>query len=157
MSFNLTRKTDYALVALAALAEEADGDAEALSARQIAETHRLPASLLMNVLKQLHRAGILCSRRGAGGGYSLCREPEQISLLEVIEAIEGPVKVALCCEEEPDNGQAPCSACSVEESCPIKTPMQRFDEMVRSFLAGVSLVSLIQDPKQISASLEVRS
>ncbi len=156
MSFSLTRKTDYALVALAALAEEADGAARALSARQLAQTHQLPASMLMNVLKELHRADILCSRRGAGGGYSLCRMPDEISLLEVIEAIEGPVKVALCCEDEPASDE-PCAACGVMEQCPIKTPMQRFDEMVREFLGNVKLASLIQqDHKVILASMGVR-
>jgi len=145
MSFSLTRKTDYALVALAALAEAADGDDGSLSARQIAEAYHLPASMLMNVLKDLHRAGLLESRRGAGGGYSLTRPPAEIAARSVIEAIEGPVKVALCCEDEPATDDAPCAACSVQPRCPIVTPMQRFNELVLRFLDQLTLEDLISD------------
>ncbi len=129
MSFSLTRKTDYAFVALAVLAEEAAGEGRALSARQIAEAHHLPASLLMNVLKDLQRAKVVCARRGAGGGYILCHDPALVPIRSVIEAIEGPVKVALCCEDESsletENGKEPCAACRSQIKCPIVTPMQR--------------------------------
>jgi len=152
MSFGLTRKTDYALVALARLAEEPAG--EPLSARQIAEQFNLPTSLLMNVLKDLHRAEIIRSRRGAGGGYSLSHEPEQISLLRIIEAIEGPVQVALCCDDheahaDEDDDEA-CVACSVMEKCPIVTPMQRFDELLQTFLQRVTLRDLITNEMTVS-------
>lgn len=60
----MTRKTDYALVALATLAREHDGEGRALSARQLAEQHELPLPLLMNALKELHRAEVIASRRG---------------------------------------------------------------------------------------------
>jgi len=149
MSFTLTRKTDYALVALAALADEATGDdPQPLSARQIAEAYDLPLSLLSNVLKDLHRGEVICSRRGAGGGYLLCREPRQISLLTVVEAIEGPVKMAVCCDEEPaaDTQQATSDedcTCRVAEKCPITTPMQRFNDMVHTFLQRITLDDLI--------------
>jgi Rrf2 family protein len=153
MSFNLTRKTDYALVALSGLAEEAAGEGQARSARELAESYGLPASMLMNVLKELHRADILCSRRGVSGGYTLCRKSEEISLLEIIEAIEGPVKVAMCCDDEP-NATEPCVACGVESRCPIVTPMQRFDDMVRQFLQGVKLADLIgQDHKAVLSQI----
>src|SRR5437868_13882594 len=99
MSFSLTRKTDYALIALTRLAEEAAGKQQPLSARQIAEQYGLPLPLLMNVLKELHKAEIVCSRRGSSGGYMLCcHDPAEITMLQIIEALEGQVKVALCCE-----------------------------------------------------------
>lgn len=146
MSFSLTRKTDYGLVALATLAAEAAGAGQPLSARQIAEAYNLPLPLLMNVLKDLHRAGIVCSRRGASGGYHLCKDPGKISLLSIIEAIEGPVHAAVCCSEEEIAGGEPCTACRVQPQCPITTPMQRLDERVREFLTGLSLRDVLADP-----------
>lgn len=147
MSFSLTRKTDYALVALAALAEQGeDGQRHPLSAREIAERYKLPLPLLMNVLKDLHRAKIVCSRRGASGGYILCHDPAQVTMLQIIEANEGPVRVALCCDdEEEEAGKEPCAACRVILACPIATPMQRFDDMVRGFLSQVTLKDLMQN------------
>ena len=156
MSFSLTRKTDYALVALAALAERADTAGGPMSARQIADTYDLPAALLTNALKDLLKAGIVCSRRGAGGGYLLCRDPERISLLRVVEALEGPVKVALCCEDESHeaDGGEPCIACRVLEKCPIVLPMQRLDDLVHEFLSQVKLKDLITTETTVSMTLE---
>lgn len=152
MSFSLTRKTDYALVALTALAEFGeDGQRPTLSARQIAQRFDLPLALLMNVLKDLHKAGLVCSRRGAGGGYMLCHDPSEVSMLQIIEANEGPVRVALCCEDESaaqeerehTHEQEPCVACRVLAKCPIQSPMQQFDDLVRAFLGSVTLQDLI--------------
>lgn len=141
MSLTLTRKTDYALVALAALAEQQQEEGEPLSARQIAERHQLPLPLLMNLLKDLHKGKILCSRRGPSGGYLLCHDPGDVHLLDVIEAIEGTVKVALCCDE--DNTDDACTACQVMAACPIVKPMQRFNDMLRGFLDKITLADLI--------------
>ncbi|MHC4994268.1 MAG: RrF2 family transcriptional regulator [Planctomycetota bacterium] len=154
ISFNLTRKTDYALVALSALAEAAGDDVPPMSAREISEKHSLPLPLLMNVLKDLHKADLVTSRRGAGGGYLLTRTPGSISLLQIVEATEGPVSVAVCCdEEEPE----PCTPCRVEDNCPIVTPMQRFNDMVNTFLASITLNDLIkQDPSQRMVQLGVQ-
>ncbi len=152
MSFSLTRKTDYALVALARLAEDANAERTPLSARDIAERHHLPLPLLMNVLKDLHRADIVCSRRGAGGGYHLCKDPRKISLLQIIEAIEGSVQVALCCGDEEATGKEPCAACSVSPTCPITTPMHRFNNLVRGFLSQVSLRDIMNDENYVTLS-----
>src|ERR1051325_1139837 len=113
MSFSLTRKTDYALVALSRLADEAAGGKQPLSARQIAQQFNLPLPLLMNVLKDLHRAEIVCSRRGQTGGYMLCcHDPADVTMLQVIEALEGRVSVAVCCEDEVAGAtREPCVAC----------------------------------------------
>ena len=150
MSFSLTRKTDYALVALARLADEAGGAQKPLSARQIAEQYGLPLPLLMNVLKELHKANIVCSRRGPSGGYMLCcHDPAEVTMLQIIEALEGPVKVALCCEDEESPGDEPCVACRVLARCPNVTPMQKFNDLVRAFLSQVTLKDLIQGPRTL--------
>ena len=152
MSFSFTRKTDYALVALARLADEAAGHRQPLSARQIAQEFNLPLPLLMNVLKELHRAEIVCSRRGSEGGYMLCcHDPSQVTMLQIIEALEGPVKVAVCCDDEPAPGMAaerePCAACRAIDKCPNVAPMQRFNDEVRRFLSSISLKDLLSAPQ----------
>ena len=141
MSFGLNRKTDYSLVALAALGQEKLAGEGPLSARQISARHDLPLPLLMNALKELHRAGVICSRRGVGGGYYLDREPEEITLKDVIEALEGPVCVTLCSDDHPhDHAGNPCQLVCF---CPISNPMKRFNGMLNDFLAKVTLQNLI--------------
>lgn len=141
--FGFTRKTDYALVALAALAQQhRTAAAGPTSARQLAEAYSLPLPLLMQVLKDLHRAGILSSTRGAGGGYDLAAGPDQISLMSVIEAIEGPLRVAACCDDEPES--EPCVACNLTERCPITLAVQRINDAMIDFLGKITIRDLIE-------------
>lgn len=143
MSFTLNRKTDYALVALAALAREAQGAKQPLSARELAEQYDLPVHLLSNVLKELHQARIVCSKRGAAGGYSLCHDPAGISMLQIIEAMEGPVTAAECCQPS-----EPCVPCRAQSSCPICSPMRQFNDRLFIFLKGISLADLMAPLKE---------
>ena len=144
MSFSLTRKTDYALVALAALAREHESASEPLSARHIAEAHDLPLHLLMNAMKDLHKAGLVSSRRGAGGGYYLAILPSRITIRQIIEALEGPLVVALCCDDHstpprPDDEKA---GCQIIANCPIHDPMQRLNHLLNEFLDSITLDDL---------------
>lgn len=149
MSFSLTRKTDYALVALATLVRESMAGEGPLSARQISERHELPLPILMNALKELHRAKLIDSRRGAGGGYFLTKDPNNISIRDVIEAIEGPVTVTLCAEDEEDE-QSHCNTCQIAVGCPISDPMQKLNLMMVAFLSKISLKSLIANEETLA-------
>lgn len=140
-----TRRTDYALVALATLADAAGGS---LSARQISERHGVPLSLLMNVLKDLVGIGLVTSTRGARGGYALARAPEGISVQDVVTATEGPVRVAACCGEEEET---PCSDCRVVITCPVSHSLRRLNDRINDFLGGVTLADLIRDGRDSSA------
>ncbi len=91
-----SRKTDYALVAMAELAIE---PGTCRSATSLAEATDAPAPLLKNILKSLAQAGLLRAERGPLGGYLLGRPPEAMSVLDVVEAVEGPVALARCCGE----------------------------------------------------------
>ena len=148
MAFNLTRKTDYALVTLSVLAVEAASGGGLLSARRIAAEQDLPLPLLMNLLKDLNRAGIIQSQRGAAGGYRLARAPDQIGLLQVIEALEGPVHIAECCPHSRRHGAGRPASCRVGPECPILLPMQRLDQKVREFLAHLTLHELVGDMEE---------
>ncbi len=140
----LTRKTDYAFVALARLAEAHGLDGRALSARQIADEYDLPAPLLMNVMKDLQRAGVVASTRGARGGYLLAADPDEIPLSDVIEAIEGPIAlVPCCCESAGDNGNG--QKCGLESRCPVSGPIHRLQQRLAEFFQSVSLGDLLKE------------
>jgi len=144
MSFSFTRKTDYALVGLASLAEAEAAADPTVSARQIAEEYDLPLPLLMNVMKDLNRAGLVDSRRGAGGGYVLAMPADKITIAQVIDAIEGPVALTACCDERADEEEH-CLGCRLTERCPITGAMQRFNDLVVKFLHRMTLAEMMQD------------
>lgn len=136
-----TRKTDYALIALASLAQEADREAPApLSARAIAARYSVPLPVLMNVLKDLSGADLIRSTRGVKGGYVLARPSRHITVHDVVEAIQGRPALTMCCDE----GEAePCQACSVETRCPVTHSVRHLSERINLFLREVSLADLL--------------
>lgn len=119
-----SRKTDYALVAMAELATEPGC---CRSATSLAEATDAPAALLKNILKSLAQAGLLRAERGPLGGYRLGREPDALSVLEVVEAVEGPVALARCCGE----GETP-----ERDEC-VHSPRCRVQHAMRLMHAGM--------------------
>lgn len=107
----LSRKADYALRAVAYIAQVKKGDLASIG--RIAKARAIPREFLAKILKELTRAGILVSYQGVTGGYRLARAAKEISFLEVIEAMEGPVRVNLCVDGRH------CE-CSNEKSCEIR-------------------------------------
>lgn len=93
MRLELTKRGDYAVRAMIALAR---GDGERLSARRIADAMEIPVRFLPQVLGDLQRAGLVAAAPGRSGGYRLARAAEGISLLEVIEAVEGESRRRSC-------------------------------------------------------------
>lgn len=128
-----SRRIDYALVALAHLARA--GDRIPISAKEIADAYRLPRPLLSNIMKHLCREGIVTSVRGVRGGYRLERPASEITLGDLVEALDGPVRLTLCASTV----GAPCA---IEGSCPVRTPIRRFHETIGEVLAGVTLADL---------------
>jgi len=142
--FGFTRKTDYALVALAGLAEEPARSDGPQSARVISERFGVPLPLLMNVLKDLVGGGLVQSTRGAKGGYSLARPAAGISVHDVVSAIEGPVSVTVCCD--PVEAEAePCQECGVEVRCPITHSVRRLNDRIQEYLRVVTLEHLMEE------------
>src|SRR5262245_7174933 len=141
---SFTRKTDYALVALARLAEQAGpengGDQEVLSARKIGNQYGIPLPVLMNILKDLVKGGLVRSARGAQGGYSLAKSPQDITVAHVIESIEGPVKFLPCCEE--DEALA-CRECRLHPRCPITDSVRTLNGYLNEYLNRITLADLV--------------
>lgn len=139
---SLTRKTDYALVALARLASQKAAGGSALSARCIADEYGLPRQLLMSLLKSLHRAGLVESTRGVRGGYDLARPSHRISVAEVVEAIEGPARLTPCCADE-EPGEA-CTMCAITEKCPITGAIRELNGQIAEYLRTVTIDTLMK-------------
>lgn len=137
----LSKKTDYALIALAHLASRPGRTA---SARQIAAERELPAALLMNILKDLHRAGIISSSRGTHGGYQLDVDPSALSMHDLVLALEGPVRLVSCapdeCEHETPEEE---EACRVNGKCAVQAPLQALHFRLVRFLQNFTLADVL--------------
>ena len=145
----LTRKTDYALVALAGLAHRG-GDAA--SARDLADELHLPLPVLRNILKVLATRGLLTSSRGPSGGYRLARLPREISLADIVGAIEGPVQLVTCC---PPGDDGAGHVCQLEESCLIKINVGRVHDRLIGFLNEVTLDQIAPDAAVATGTITV--
>jgi Rrf2 family protein len=135
---SITKKTGYGLIAMAYLARL--GEAELASARQIAERFGVPMSLLMNVLKELAAAGYVESVRGAHGGYRLAEDPGEISLADLVTAVEGPIRLAECLRGKGRDKMI----CNVVDRCPIADPIHRVQRMLSDFLKNVTLAEIAE-------------
>jgi len=128
----ISRETDYAILLLVHLARRPPG--RVVTAREIADHTGISRPMVSKILKALARGGLLHSHRGARGGYSLPRSPEEISIAEVIEAIEGPIAITECSGEE--------GSCTLEAGCPVRVNWRDISAVIRSALAGVPLARM---------------
>lgn len=124
--------TDYAVVLATHLAATRGPHA----ARDLAVQTQIPEPTTSKVLKQLGRAGVVASQRGAKGGYTLARPPQQIGIHEVIEAIEGPIAVTECSDETAD------SLCEYETNCGVRANWQRINVAVHQALSVITLADM---------------
>jgi Rrf2 family protein len=132
----LSKKADYALIAMRHLAASEPGISA--SAREIAENYAIPAELLAKVLQRLVRARLLLSVQGTRGGYKLGRPAAQMSVADVIQAIDGPVAVTAC---SPTN-----HTCEQFDHCEIRDPLWKIKARIVDALATVSLAELAAPP-----------
>ena len=142
-----TKKTGYALVAMAHLAHAGEG--VLASAREIAETFGVPMSLLTNVLKELASHGYVESVRGAHGGYRLAIDVGDTTLADLVEALEGPVRLAECVADGAAGGEA-CT-CEVMARCPVTDPFHRVQRRLNDFLKKISLAEIVE-PSALTAA-----
>jgi FeS assembly SUF system regulator len=137
----LAKLTDYGLLLMTTMARKNANSVH--NARDLAEITRLPLPTATKVLKQLLQSGLLTSHRGINGGYTLAKDPTEISLEEIIAAIEGPIALTECSTDV-------TGLCDLEPSCPIKANQRVISEVVRGALQKVTLTDLMQ-PMQLTA------
>ena len=132
----LTKKADYGLISLRHLACAATGGRSA-SAKDIADAYRIPLPLLSKVLQTLVRTGLLVSEQGTHGGYRLSRPATEITALEVIRAIDGPIILTHCFTEHESPGE-----CDQSELCPVREPLRKVHEGILKLLSGITIADL---------------
>ena len=130
----ITRQSDYGIVLMTLFARgDTDEDVgRVLSARDMAEDTNLPLPTVSKILKALTRSGILASTRGVKGGYAVTRGMNDISVADVIEAVEGPIAMTDCVE---DTGRD----CIIKDTCPCTDNWQRVNSAVRGALAAIPI------------------
>jgi len=126
---HITRKGDYAIRGMVYLAGRPSGEFSLLG--DIAAGVDVPRALLAKIFQQFNKVGLVSSARGAGGGFTLGRPAERISLLEIVEAVEGPIQLNRCLLAE--------GVCGRDSVCTIHPVWREVQESMRSVLGGVSL------------------
>jgi Rrf2 family protein len=130
----LRRNTDYALRMVVNLAvHHGDG---ALSTRALAEQGDVSYQLACKLMQKLHAAGIVESDMGAKGGFRLRRGPSEIAIVEVIEAVQGPLRWNRCLLGD--------GACERQDSCPIRSRMVELQQRTEEYLGSVMLDDLVR-------------
>ena len=128
----LSKKTDYALIALKDLAAGPD-DAPS-SARDIAARYNVPVELMAKVLQRLVRHGLLASHHGKRGGYHLARPAGLISVADVIQAVDGPVMVTACSDID--------ESCEQYSTCNVRDPLWRLKNRIVRALSEFTIEEL---------------
>ena len=128
----LSHLADYAVVLMTAAARREAGDR--LSATELSGETGVPLPTTQKLMGQLAGAGLLSSSRGAAGGFSLSRPATEISLADIVEAVEGPIAMTVCSEGRTD--------CALDAHCRVKPHMGLVGNAVRGALGAVSLVEL---------------
>lgn len=145
----ITRACEYGMLGLIALARRPLGDVVMLDT--LAQEEGIPASFLGKIFQSLSRAGLVRSARGTGGGFSLSRPSEEITVLEVMEAIEGPIAFQRCLEPESDCGhRGGCALCGLFTEAQERVK----DVFGQTTVAGLSRrhLSFVAHQKQTGAS-----
>jgi FeS assembly SUF system regulator len=131
----LSKKSDYALIAVRYLATHSA--AQSHSAADIAKAYCISAPLLAKVLQRLAKHGLVTARHGASGGYQLARHPNDISALEVINAVDGPLMITSCITSHGN--------CDQSMNCTVREPLRRVNESIVQVLRAVTISQMTEE------------
>lgn len=140
---SLSKMADYGTVVLTTMIREPH---RSRSAAEIAAALHVPAPTVSKVLKMLARAGLVVSLRGAKGGYLLSRPATEISLADIVQAMDGPIAMTAC--------SATSGLCPQESGCVVRSNWQRINHAVLGALKGFTLDQMIEpvgQPVNVSA------
>ncbi len=128
----IRRNTDYALRAMAHLAK--NYSTESISTRVIAERQEISYQLACKLMQKMNEAGLVSSFMGPKGGFILSKDPSKINLLEIIQAVQGPLSVNKCLAEE--------DKCPRKDRCPLTGKMKDLQDYIVKFLSDLTLGDL---------------
>jgi Rrf2 family protein len=140
----IRRDTDAALRMLVGLATR---PGETVSASQLARQSEVPKSFALKILGQLAVAGILSARQGRGGGFRLAHELRDVSMLRVVEAVQGPPWLNRCMAGE--------GLCAREDGCPVSAKLRAIQKQLDRLLGETTLADIV--PRKAKAALKRRS
>ncbi len=138
----LSTRARYALRAMLELSLHGDGR---MLLRDIAEQQDLPPKYLEQLAIPLRHAGLIEAQRGSSGGYLLARPPEEITILQVVEAVEGPLDVAKCVVR--------ATVCSRANTCAARGVWVKLSRHVRGFLGEVTLANVREEQVALDAGI----
>ncbi len=133
----IRRNTDYAIRALVYLGLHPDME---VTAGEIAEKQEIPLEYLQKILQRLSRGGVVLSHRGAYGGFTLAREPQEIDVLDIVEVMQGKLAVNKCFLEKKPCPRAP--------KCAIKGNWLQLEEKIAGFLSSITLQDLVEQVRE---------
>jgi FeS assembly SUF system regulator len=141
----MTKQSDYGLVLLTHFARHED---ELHSAVELAHHANLPLPMVGKILKILSREGILTSNRGARGGYKLARRSAEITVAQILQALEGPIAITECLD-------ATHAHCEYEPGCPTRANWQVVNRAIRQALERISLAEMALPfaPREVAVPL----
>ena len=150
----LSKKTEYALRALFAIARAGNGLAGgSWRIEQVSRQENIPVKFLEQILLHLRNAGLLTSKRGVGGGYRLARPASEITVGEVMRALDGPLTPLPCAS--PDARRERCT-CPDERTCPVRILMTEVQARLESLFEGRTLADILEQiPRPAALSFEI--
>jgi len=134
----LGKLTDYAIAVMGQLAQE--GESASCSAHYLSHKIAVPEPTVAKVLKLLSRGELVISTRGAAGGYRLAKPVTQISIAEIITAMEGPIAIVTCVDGHEKE-------CPSQAKCPVKSNWDRVNNAIRGTLEGIMLAEMVSRPR----------
>ena len=136
--FKLSKKADYGLIAVKHLAMHREQ--HACSANEIADEYGISSTLMAKVLQKLARQNLVAAKHGSSGGYQLSKTPDQISALEVITAIDGPVLITSCVTSHGN--------CDATSKCSVREPLRRVNDSILNVLGTVTIAQMSEEPQE---------
>ena len=141
----LSKKTKYAIRALIALGRQFEGDS--MNILSIAQNEKIPKKFLEQILLEMRNAGFLFSIKGAGGGYSLLKNPKEINLVQVMRLTGGPIAQLPCVSI---NFYQKCEECKDEETCGIRATFMSVRDATLKILSETTIADLIAKESTIT-------
>lgn len=131
----ITSRTEYGLRAMVYLAGRREEGPAPLS--EIATSEGIPGAFLERILARLREAGLVRATRGASGGYALARSPGSVAVADVVVALEGPLTLVDCVQDD--------RSCARAEGCASRVVWRRLDDAITQALEGLSLEDLVAE------------
>ena len=140
----LSKKTKYAIRALIALGEHFGG--KSMNILSISQKEKIPKKFLEQILLEMRNAGFLFSKKGAGGGYSLLKNPAEINLVQVMRLTGGPIAQLPCVSL---NFYRKCEECKEEATCGIRATFMCVRDATLKILSETTIADLIRKEKDL--------